>query len=75
MQSTNNSSRCQQVGGNGPAPAFPTPSPKRPRVSNPSHPTTTTGQAWIGAITAIQMGGSEPAEGSDTNSPLGLRLL
>ena len=41
MQSTNNSSLCQQVGGNGPAPAFPTPSPKRPRVSNPSHPTTT----------------------------------
>jgi len=40
MQSTSHSSQCQPVGGNGPA--FPTPPPKRPRVSNPSHPTTTT---------------------------------
>ena len=41
QSSTSHSGKCQQVGENGSA-AFPTPSPKRLRVSNPSHPTTTT---------------------------------
>jgi len=42
QSSTSHSGKCQQVGENGSAAAFPTPSPKRLRVSNPSHPTTTT---------------------------------